>query len=137
MLTNLLIEENMDMRYDEYNIGRINLVVLEKQNYDCVIIQSDDKVNPTEYTKYVYSKIVERLNGMVKGNNIYLDLSNLYGIKNKDWLYKWVWKTKNGDIEDEYFERLDKISKINENEYDLIREYLYDRVNNLKHNMRE
>jgi len=105
------------------NIGRKSIMFIEADNY----------VDPSEYTEDIYH-FVKEITDLHSNYSIYLDLSHLYGIKAKNWMYKWIWKI-NGDIlEDEEFVPISRVTDIDEEEYEAVRQYIYSKVSQMVNN---
>lgn len=70
---------------------------------NCIIIEAD-KINPTDYSEYIYNKLE-----LKNHYNVFLDLTNIYGFNQKN-LYKWELTVENMQIVKENFITLDKIN---------------------------
>ncbi|EOU1468069.1 hypothetical protein [Clostridium perfringens] len=70
---------------------------------NCIIIEAD-KINPTDYSEYIYNKLE-----LKNHYNVFLDLTNIYGFNQKN-LYKWELTVENMQIIKENFITLDKIN---------------------------
>jgi hypothetical protein len=100
-----------------------------KDNNICIIIESNDKINPAKYTHSIFSFLKPILINN-KNVHVYLDLSNYYGINNSSWLYEWVFKVNNNQLIETDFVRIDKWRKVsNTIDYAMLQDYLFKKFN--------
>jgi len=111
---------------DDYVLGTTTISFLKSNGVECIIIEADHKSNPTDYTEFFFNKLKKTIKEDQK--RLYVDLSNLYGVKSKNWFYQWVWKLdKNNRLKDEEFIPIDKVSHASNLEYQLIKTYIYNK----------
>lgn len=108
-----------------YIIGISTINVINDKNLIHVIIEADGNCNPTDYSELIFNAVKDII-GLNNLDRIYLDLSDLYGIKSKYWLYKWVWKINENKLYDEEFIPIVEDNyEIDEIEYNVLRKYIY------------
>lgn len=99
------------------------------KNKDVVIIETENHINPTDYTEIIYNTL--KLNSKTI---VILDLSNLYGIS-KDSLYQWIFIEKENKLEDEEFIPINKVNWLEEKYKDsnkLLKKYFLTKTKKLK-----
>lgn len=121
-----VIRKHIKINEDNFALGSSIINLIRKDNKLCIVVESDNRVNPTDYTNYIYSKIKEYLNNT---DCVYLDLSNLYGTKSKNWFHKWKFIVdKNNNLYDEEFISVDNLKIEDKDEYEMIKGYLYNKL---------
>ncbi|MDK2793345.1 MAG: hypothetical protein PWQ25_2208 [Deferribacteres bacterium] len=113
-------------KYGEY-VGEAYMHIRKKREKECLIIESNKKINPAQYIENIFNFLKPFLTHN-KNIHVYLDLSNYYGTNNSSWLYEWIFKTNNGQLIETDFVRIDKWSKITDREdAAMLNDYLFEK----------
>lgn len=96
------------------------IYIIELNNKRYVFLESSNKQNISEFSEEVYSKI----NKLIDIEEVYLDLSNIYGTYNNSWLTKWKFIINNNELIDEEFYRMEELDNLNKDEYIVVKNYI-------------
>ncbi|ABR47099.1 hypothetical protein Amet_0877 [Alkaliphilus metalliredigens QYMF] len=120
--------------YLEFNIPTDNFKAISKlnkvkfKNRDCYFIEAVNKVNPTDYT----IELFEKLRSILEPNKcLYVDLSDIYGLKNSSWIMKWEFIMNGNQLEDERFYHVKDLKNIDQEEYIIVKEYINSKIENI------
>lgn len=114
----------LDLFYDDKYITQFNLNKINNEECGCLIIESKNKINPSDYTEYFFDNLVSDYKTYNKC--LFLDLSDIYGIDGDSWLYKWELIIDNNEF---LYQDLIPITEMNLNKcYDfIIKKYIYNK----------
>lgn len=94
--------------------------IVELNNKQYVFLESDSKQNISEFSQEVYNDIIK----FIDIDEVYLDLSNIYGIYNSSWLTKWKFITEGNELIDEEFYNMKELDSLNKDEYIIVKNYI-------------
>lgn len=115
--------------YDEKGnrVGKAYLNTRTQDGVTCLIIESDNKTNPVEYTQSLWEVLQPILRAC--DNNVYVDLSDLYGLNNSSWLYKLNFCVDRGQLIEVKIDRVVQWSDIaNKSICRLLQDYLFEKL---------
>ncbi|MGL5067236.1 MAG: hypothetical protein ACRC6T_05325 [Sarcina sp.] len=93
---------------DENNLEKSCIIYdYRKENKNIVIIESENHINPTDYTEVIHD-ILKLKNDIF----VILDLTDMYGMS-EDSLYQWVFIEEDNELVDEMFIPINKIDWLN------------------------
>jgi len=111
---------NIEYVEDGFIIGTSTILDFRKQGEEIIIIESDNSVNPTDFSDYLFEKLDLKTTSIV-----FLDLTNLYGMS-KDNFYMWNFIIKNNEFIDENFNNVCYNSDtLNEMQNSIFKHYLH------------
>lgn len=112
---------------DGNRIGKAYLHTRIQDGIACLIVESDNKVNPAEYIQSLWEVLRPILRAC--DNNVYVDLSDLYGLKNSSWLYKLNFCVDGDRLIEVKINRVAKWSDItNKSIRRLLQDYLFEKL---------
>lgn len=94
--------------------------IVELNNKQYVFLESDNKQDISEFSQEVYNTIIK----FVNIDEVYLDLSNIYGIYNNSWLTKWKFIIEGNELIDEEFYNMKELDSLNKDEYIIVKNYI-------------
>ena len=97
--------------------------IIELNNKQSVFLESDNKPDISVFSEEVY----DALSKFVNRDEVYLDLSNIYGIYNNSWLTKWKFIINDDEIIDEEFYNIHELGSINKDEYIIVKNYIQEK----------
>jgi len=109
--------------------GAATIILYETiNNKRYIIVESDEHNNPTDYSQYFYNELKKYFN-TVKLDYVYLDLSKLYGIYSKNWIYKWEFFVDDkNNLVDEMFTPINELDTFDDDEYELLKTHVYEKM---------
>lgn len=111
------------LKLNNYLLVSSKIYIIELNNKQYVFLESDNKQDISEFSQEVYDAISKLINI----DEIYLDLSNIYGIYNNSWLTKWKFITKNNKLIDEEFYNMQELRNIDKDEYIIVKNYIQEK----------
>lgn len=116
--------------YDEKGnrVGKAYIHIKTQDGVACVIVESDNRTNPVEHIASLW----ETLHPILCTNtnvNVYIDLSDLYGLNNASWLYKLDFQTDGNRLTEVNTVRVSKWSDIADKfTRRLLQDYLFEKL---------
>lgn len=109
----------LELNDSSKGVSKLHIIKFNDEKY--VFLEAVQKKNPSEFSVEVY----QALQNFTNNKEVYLDLSNLYGINNNSWLVKWRFITsEENELIDEEFYTLKEIEQPQKDEYIIIKNYI-------------
>lgn len=117
-------EYTLELNDSENIVSKLHIVKYNGSKY--AFLQAIQKRDPSEFSVEIYYA----LQNYIKNKEVYLDLSDIYGVNNNSWLVKWTFITgDNDELLDEEFYRLADIEETQKDEYIILKNYIVSKQN--------
>lgn len=116
--------------YDEKGnrVGKACIHIKTQDGITCIIVESDNKTNPVEYVTSLW-EVLQPILYTDANVNVYVDLSDLYGLNNASWLYKLDFQTDGNRLIEVNTVRVSKWSDIADKlTRRLLQDYLFEKL---------